>query len=116
MALPPRKPKKQRRESRWRSPAHLSFVRSHQCIVKGCTRNPIEAAHIRLGSDGSMGAKPSDYYAVSMCGGLDGHHAESHRIGERSFEKRYSLDLLELANLFGEASPKKLEIRRHKNG
>lgn len=46
-----------------------------------------------------------------MCGGPEGHHAESHRIGERSFAAKYSLDLLALAAEFAKESPKRMEIR-----
>lgn len=34
--LPPKVPKKAKRSSRWRSQAHLTFVRKHQCSVAGC--------------------------------------------------------------------------------
>lgn len=112
--LPARIPKKRNRSNRWRSTAHCDFVRSHECIVAGCHRRPIEVAHVRIGSDASMGRKPSDYYTVSMCGGPEGHHAESHRIGERSFEKRYGLDLHKLAAEFASASPKAPDIRRER--
>lgn len=111
MALPPRIPKKRNRSERWRSMAHCRFVGSHQCIVPGCENRPIEVAHVRSGSDAGMGRKPSDYFTVSMCGGPQGHHAEQHRIGEASFEKRHGLNLLELAEEFARHSPKAGEIR-----
>lgn len=66
---------------------------------------------MRLGSDAAMSRKPSDWFTVSMCGGLEGHHAESHRIGERSFAAKYGLDLHALADEFARASPKWPDIR-----
>lgn len=58
-----------------------------------------------------MGTKPSDFYAISLCGGPNGHHAEQHRIGERSFAAKYSLDMLALADEYARTSPKAKEIR-----
>lgn len=109
--LPQRIPKKKNRSERWRSQAHCSFVRSHHCIVPGCQQMPIEVAHIRHGSDAGTGRKPSDFYTVSMC---RDHHAEQHRIGERSFEKAHAINLHALADEFAKASPKAPDIRRER--
>ena len=111
MTLPSRIAKKRNRSERWRSPAHCNFVRSHHCVVPGCKNMPIEVAHIRLGSDAGMSRKPSDFYTISLCGGLDGHHAEQHRIGEPSFAAKHKIDLHELAAEFAAESPKAQEIR-----
>ena len=77
-------PKKPKRETRFRSQRHLSHVRSHACVVCDAEA-PIEAAHVRLGSDGGMGSKPSDFYAVPLCGGATGCHQRQHTVGERTF-------------------------------
>lgn len=114
MTLPRRIPKERNRSERWRSQAHCNFVRSHECIVPGCTRRPIEVMHVRNGSDAGLGRKPSDFFTVSGCGGLEGHHAEQHRIGEQSFAKKYGIDLLALAAEFASASPKAADIRNEK--
>jgi hypothetical protein len=114
MELPRRIPKKRNKSDRWRSTAHCDFVRSHECVVPGCTRRPIEVAHVRIGSDAGMGRKPSDYFTVSMCGGVEGHHSESHRIGEASFQKKYGIDLHKLAASFAAVSPRAQQIRRAK--
>jgi hypothetical protein len=45
-----------------------------------------------------------------MCAGPDGHHAESHRIGEATFAAKYKLDLLKLAAAFWQASPARKRI------
>lgn len=106
--LPKRIPKVRNRSARWRSQAHASFVRSHECCVPGCTDRPIEAAHLREGSDGGMGRKPSDYYLISLC---RAHHSEQHRIGERPFAAKHKIDLHALAAEFASQSPKAREIR-----
>ncbi len=64
---------------------------------------PIECAHVRRAFNSGTGMKPSDAYTVSLC---SDHHAESHR-GERTFEQKYGLDLLALAEEFFRASPHK---------
>lgn len=108
--LPPRIQKKAKATGRWKSPAHLNFVRSHQCCVPGCNRRPIEVAHLRIGTDAGMGRKASDYFTISLCGDL-GHHAEQHRIGEQSFARLHGIDMHALAEAFAAASPKAGEIR-----
>jgi hypothetical protein len=105
--LPPRIPKKPKRASRWRSQAHCNFVRGYACSVGLCDGRPTEVAHVRVGSGAGVGQKPDDWNTVSLC---RDHHAEQHRIGERSFAKRYQIDLAELARAFCGASPKRQEI------
>ncbi len=113
MTLPARIPKKRNRSERWRSPAHANFVRSHECCVPGCGDRPIEAAHVREGSDAGMGRKPSDYYLISLC---QAHHSEQHRVGEGPFARSHGIDLHALAAEFATASPKAREIREARNG
>lgn len=96
------RPKAPKERGPLRSPGHLAFVRTFACVVPGCLKTDIEACHLRLGTDGSMGRKPSDNFAFSGC---HDHHAESHRIGEASFQKKYGLDLLSLTAEFAKASP-----------
>lgn len=108
--LPKRIKKESRRASRWRSPSHCNFVRSHECCVPGCDRRPIEVAHVRIGSGAGISQKPDDFLTISLCGGPDGHHSEQHRIGEKSFEKRHGIDMGALADEFARASPKSREI------
>lgn len=106
--LPRRIPKQPKRSLRWRSQAHCNFVRRHECCVPGCDGRPIEVAHVRNGSDGGMGRKPSDWFTVSLC---RDHHAEQHNLGEDTFAKRHGLDLGALAAAFAAASPKAADIR-----
>jgi hypothetical protein len=70
--------------------------------VPHCERLPIECAHVRMGTDGGQGLKPSDRYCISLCAH---HHAEQHRIGEARFEKMYGVDLVALAAEFARKSP-----------
>jgi len=70
----------------------------------------IEAAHVRLGSGAGMGEKPSDWRAVSLCGGPEGCHARQHRTGEHSFWE--GRDVEALIEAFIKASPKRQEIER----
>jgi hypothetical protein len=108
--LPRRIPKPPKRASRWRSQAHCNFVRSHQCVVIGCTGRPIEVAHVRVGSGAGVGQKPDDWNAVSMC---QAHHSEQHRIGEVSFWTKVAQQSpQELVAAFIHASPKRQEIQQ----
>lgn len=109
-------PKGEKRTGRWKSQKHRDFVRSFNCCVPDCPGRPIEVCHIRVGTDGGMGRKPSDFFTISLCGGADGHHAEQHRIGEISFADKYGLDLLAMAEEFCRHSPVSQEIRRVKQG
>lgn len=104
MALPPRI-KRERvdtgREKRDRCPSHLAFVRSHGCCVPGCDERPIEAAHVRSGTDGGIGLKPSDCWSISLCAA---HHRQQHAIGEPAFEREHGIDMKRLAREFSAAS------------
>lgn len=111
MILPRRIPKQAKRASRWRSQAHCSFVRSHECCVPGCPGRPIEVAHVRLGSGAGVGQKPDDFRTLSLC---RDHHAEQHRIGEQSFAAAHQIDLGQLVEEFCIFSPKSADIRRIK--
>jgi hypothetical protein len=80
-----------RQEDGKRCPAHRKWVRGHACSVPGCEGRPIECAHVRDGTDGGAGMKPSDWWTISLC---REHHAEQHRIGEAPFERRHKIDLI----------------------
>ena len=117
MTLPPRLAKKPKRSSRWRSQAHLSFVRKHHCAMEGCLSIPIQAAHVRLGSGAGMGQKPDDWRAVPLC---KWHHTIQHEMGEETFGREYEDgghgSVEELIDAFCKASPKAREIREVRNG
>jgi len=120
--LPPRIPKKPKRESRWRSQRHLAFVRSHACAGCGSMAG-IQAAHVRIESGAGMGQKPHDWQTVSLCGNC---HAEQHRVGEWTFwghiccsdgTTRWERgDPFALIDAYCKASPVAREIREVRNG
>lgn len=83
-------------------PAHRAWVRRHHCVVPECDHLPIECAHVRRGTGGGMGLKPSDRWVLSLC---RMHHAEQHRLGENLFEVKYALDLAATAEWFAKLSP-----------
>lgn len=107
--LPRRLPRKPRREGVIRSPSHRAFVRSHECSVPGCDRQPIECAHVRKGTDAGVGMKPGDNWTISLC---RGHHAEQHTHGEGWFAAWYKIDMKALAAEFWEKSPHGARKRR----
>jgi hypothetical protein len=106
--LPRRIPKPAKRATRWRSPAHCNFVRSHACSICGDMAG-IEVAHVRLGSGAGVGQKPDDFRTVSLCKHC---HGKQHLLGERTFWAGRSVD--DLIEAFCKASPKAADIRRIK--
>jgi len=108
--LPKRIPKPAKRASRWRSPAHCNFVRSHACSVCGSDQ-AIEVAHVRMNSGAGMGQKPDDWRTVSLCKAC---HARQHNIGEPSFwhPQRHNVNVEQLIREFIAASPKRREIEQ----
>lgn len=80
--------------------AHLEWVRGLPCSVAGCM-NAAHAHHVRTAANSGMGLKPDDKEAVPLCAA---HHAEGHRIGWRSFEVKYNVDLKATASWCAKAS------------
>jgi len=72
---------------------HLAFVRQLPCVACGKAA-PSEAAHVRTGTDGGVGVKPGDRYAVPLCNAC---HAKQHRIGELTFWSALRIDPLNVA-------------------
>jgi hypothetical protein len=101
--LPARLDRKSHRENAGkRSPAHRAWVRGFACCVPGCGGIPIECAHVRTGTNGGVGLKPSDRWCISLC---QFHHAQQHQIGEREFETRHRISMGALAEEFARKSP-----------
>ena len=110
LRFPGRLPTEPRKSTSRTCAAHRAWVRRHRCSVRGCRRLPIECAHVRSGTDGGLGLKPSDKWAISLC---QFHHLEQHEIGEPAFEARHDLNLLDLAKEFARRSPfLRQELRR----
>lgn len=97
------------REKRWRCPSHLAWVRKHKCCVPDCDWMPIEACHVRTGTDGGTGMKPSDNWVISLC---QFHHRRQHQLGEPEFEQTFGLDMKELAQEFFAKSPHRVKKRK----
>jgi hypothetical protein len=90
-----------------RSSGHLKFVRSFVCCAFGraghdCQGHAIEAHHIHGGTDGGIGIKPSDSFAVPACRLF---HQEIHDKGEEAAARKYGIDFLSMAAKLWSASP-----------
>lgn len=106
MTLPARISRKSdKAEKPRRSPAHRAWVRGHACSACG-SQSGIECAHVRIGTDGGVGIKPSDRWCISLCKNC---HAQQHMIGETSFSAVWKINMKALAEEFYRASP-----HRHK--
>jgi len=78
-------------------PKHLEFIRQLPCVVCGKRNDfgsPVQAAHIRCGTDGGTAIKPSDRYTVPLC---EQCHAKQHRVGELTFWSTLRIDPLNIA-------------------
>lgn len=63
-----------------RDKAHLRWVATLPCIITGAS--DVQSCHIRRGTDGGIGMKPSDCYVVPLsCQ----QHRIQHEIGELKF-------------------------------
>jgi len=76
-----------------RNPKHLAHVRTLPCCVPGCNARQRFAHHV---STGGMVTKCDDSDTVPLCDPF-GHHSELHRIGRKSFEAKYRVNLAEIA-------------------
>ena len=63
-----------------RNRRHEQFIRSLPCVV--CSEPHTQAAHIRKGTNGGTGLKPTVNFLIPLC---HKHHSEQHAIGEISF-------------------------------
>lgn len=102
-----------REEPQIRCDSHLQWVRGHACSVggssgQGCSGR-IEAAHVRTGTDGGLGVKPSDTHTIPLC---SGHHQEQHTIGESAFERRYGINMRQIADGLARISPHRMKLMK----
>jgi hypothetical protein len=95
-----RKPQKLglRAEPQIRSQSHMAWVRGHECAVAGTVgmscSDRIEAAHVRVGTDGGMGVKPGDNWVLPLC---SAHHAQQHALGETTFAALHKINMKQIA-------------------
>lgn len=107
MTLPPRKHKNSAKaDVARRSPGHRAWVRGHACCGCGST-TAIECAHVRNGTDGGTGIKPSDRWCISLCRDC---HNRQHQIGEISFERDHGINMKVLAMEFFAKSPHRSKL------
>lgn len=105
--LPKRRPSKSGRvKDAYKCAAHRQWVRGFACVgcgqMPGNKRNPIIAAHVRLGTSGGMGLKPSDRWVVSLCDKC--HSRTQHQKGERTFWAGLGIDPKAKADEFARKS------------
>jgi hypothetical protein len=87
----PRAP--QKRSLRQHDRKHLEFIRTLPCIQ--CWRDDeVVAAHVRKGTDGGMGKKPSDKWTLPLCWLC---HRSQHDVGESWFWGLLKIDAHALA-------------------
>lgn len=110
--LPKRIPKKANRTERFKSQSHMNFVRKHACCACGSMVH-IQVAHVRMGTDGGLGRKPSDFWTISLCRDC---HDWQHRNSEQALEQKHGIDMKALAREFVRASPKRLELEAARDG
>jgi transcription elongation factor Elf1 len=107
MQLPARiKRKSDKAEKGRRSPAHRAWIRGFACGACG-SQSGVECAHVRDGTDGGTGIKPSDKYTIPLCGPC---HRLQHQIGEPEFERRTGLNMKDLAALLLKNSPHRFKL------
>ncbi len=116
--LPRRIPKPTKRATRWRSPAHTTWIRGFACCACGSATN-IVAAHVRLGSHTGMSQKPDDWRTVPLCDGPHsnkdeqlGCHDRQHAVGEKTFWLNAKIDVEALIAEFIKASPRRRQIEQ----
>ena len=95
---------------RVREPSYLAWIRGCLCAIEGVYDSPwrtkhvcegrIEAAHVRTGTDGAMGVKPSDCYSIPLC---EKAHRLQHQIGEPAFEKMFDISMRKTAGQYWQA-------------
>lgn len=119
MALPqrapkPEKPKREKRDGRWKSQAHRDWVRTNfACVMCGSLVNR-QFAHVRMGSLAGMGRKTHDYLGVVLC--FDCHICDQHAHSEPEFwaryERKHGQTVWQLIDSLCAASPRAAEIRQ----
>lgn len=72
--------------------SHLDWIKTLPCVR--CGRSPCDPAHVRIGTDGGTGLKPSDRYAVPLCRAC---HDIQHK-GEVTFWAELGADPVDISN------------------
>lgn len=73
-----------------RNPDYLEWLRTQKCVVSG--KKAEAAHHVRLGTNGGQGLKPSDYFCIPL---LNEYHTTGlwalHYVGEKTFLEKFNL-------------------------
>mgnify|MGYP003641000743 CR=1 FL=1 len=78
-----------------RNPAYLNWLRKQNCVVSG--KKAQCAHHIRLGTNGGTGLKPSDYFCIPLTNEFHTTGPNAlHLIGEETFLREFKINPLEL--------------------
>lgn len=77
-----------------RAALHLAYVKSLGICLSCGTRGAMDPMHVRKGTDGGVGTKPSDKYSVPGCREC---HDRQHRIGEVTFWGELGVDPLNIS-------------------
>jgi len=92
-----REPMGLRTQFHYRSQTYRQWVAGMPCTIAGinghvCIPNVV-CAHMRLGTDGWLSEKPSDWFGYPLCDDMKGNgaHPEQHNIGEPEFFRRYGI-------------------------
>lgn len=94
LAIPKESPRK-------RSKVHLTFVRSHVCVV--CKKSPADAHHLKFAQPRTLGRKVSDEFTVPLC---RSHHHDLHKCGdERAWWTNMRISPLPIAKDLWDGSP-----------
>ncbi len=93
---------------KWRSKKHRQLVASHGCCIPGCSRQPVDAHHLRIGH--GMGMKAGDEWCVPLCRFHHTHGGNEcvHHVGSKHELEWFAdrgIDAIALAKSFYEASP-----------
>jgi hypothetical protein len=75
-----------------RSVKHLNYIRSLPCYISN--KEPSQACHIRILSDGGTGLKPSDYLTLPF---TYQYHKMQTDIGEQTFYAKFNINPFTLA-------------------
>jgi hypothetical protein len=104
----PRKQNSRKAEYARRFPAHLKWLRGRNCILAGkaghVCEGRMEAAHYDGAGDKGMGLKVADYHAFPACSAA---HGELHRIGQDTWQAKWSVNLARAVAEYANASPHK---------
>lgn len=107
--------KKNAPRAKWRvAEGFKKWIRGRTCIINNheCAGR-MEACHVDYAGGKGMGLKVADMFCVPMC---EHHHREQHK-GWKSFEKKYRIKAIELAEAFWRAWPGRIkwerELERH---